>query len=64
VQIRGIVSDCKGQQLGDIHEEARLKNVRQQEMLAARDYVSPWVLPSSRNDILINYCCINTADQR
>jgi hypothetical protein len=64
VQIRGIVSDREGQQFGDIHEAARLKNVRQQEMLAARDYVSPWVLPPSRKDILINDCCFNAAVQR
>jgi hypothetical protein len=64
VQIRGIVSDREGQQLGDIHEAARLKNVRQQKVLAARDYVSPCVLPSSTNDILINDCCINAAVQR
>jgi hypothetical protein len=64
VQIRGIVSDREGQQLGNIHEVARLRNVRQQAMLAARDYVLSWPLPSSRKDILIYHCCIHVADRQ
>jgi hypothetical protein len=38
--------------------------MRQQAMLAARDYVLSWPLPSSRKDILIHHCCIHVADRQ